>query len=98
MKAWDDEYYQLLGKSQFALCPSGDFVWTYRVFEAALCGAIPVVQRTCDAYGELVFYSLDDDASSLVWDIDVAEHNRVEAMRLVTATAEELSGALASAV
>jgi hypothetical protein len=95
VKAWDDEYYRFLGKSQFALCPSGDFAWTYRVFEAALCGAIPVVQQTCEAYGELVLFSLDDDASSLAWDIHVAEHNRAEAMKLVTATTDELSGALA---
>ena len=43
-KAWDEDYYNMLSKSRFVLCPNGDHVWTYRFFESILCGAIPVVE------------------------------------------------------
>ena len=60
-KSWDEEYFKLLSRSQFVLCPSGDHVWTYRFFEAALCGALPIVEKTCDAYSG--FRYADDDRS-----------------------------------
>ncbi len=68
------------------------------MFEAALCGAIPVVEAPCEAYGHLVVYSLSDDATSLTWDTDVVEHNQREAARLISAPAEELRSALRSAL
>lgn len=40
---FDNEYYQLLCNSKFTLCPAGDFLWSYRFFEAALCKSIPVI-------------------------------------------------------
>lgn len=41
-KSWDTEYYDILSQSKFVICPSGDFIWSYRFFEAiehnyALC-------------------------------------------------------------
>jgi Exostosin family len=36
-------YYDQLQSTRFALCPDGDFPWTYRFLEAIMCGAIPVV-------------------------------------------------------
>jgi len=73
-KAWDSEYYDELLRLEFVLCPNGDFVWTYRFFEAILCGAIPVVEEACDAYRgfrfalmnhELDPYSADDAKANL---------------------------------
>src|SRR6185369_5126611 len=49
-KAWDQGYFDLLCDSQFVLCPDGDFQWTYRFFEAVICGAIPVVQSESAIY------------------------------------------------
>lgn len=49
-KAWDQDYYETLLNSKYVLCPDGDYIWTYRFFESVLCGAIPVIQNTCDAY------------------------------------------------
>jgi hypothetical protein len=96
VKAWDDEYFHVLGRSQFVLCPSGDFTWTYRVFEAALCGGIPVAETSCEVYGDIRLRSLDEPASSLVWDAELAEHNQQAATRLVTAPREDLRAALVS--
>lgn len=75
LKCWDSEYYKLLSRSCFALCPSGDYVWTYRFFEAALCGAIPVVEKSCDAYNGFRYYLMSDKITNLQWDPKSAEHN-----------------------
>ncbi len=39
----DKEYYESLGRTKFALTPTGDCPWSYRMFEAIMCGAIPVL-------------------------------------------------------
>jgi len=98
VKAWDDRYFHRLCASEFVLCPSGDHIWTYRVFEAALCGAIPVVEAPSPAYGDLVLPLLTEDASALRWERDIAEHNQREATRLITAPHEELRAALTAAL
>jgi hypothetical protein len=74
-KAWDDEYYDVLSSSQFVLCPSGDFVWSYRFFEATLCGAIPIVEQGCAAYDGFRFRFLTDAAADLEWSAEDALHN-----------------------
>ena len=94
VKAWDPTYFHLLARSQFAICPSGDFAWTYRVFEAALCGAIPIVEERCDSYGDLFLYSTDDSVQEFAWTNELAEHNRREARRLVTVPTPQLEQAL----
>lgn len=43
---YDTEYYTALGKTKFALCPTGDCPWSYRFFEAIMCGAIPILGQT----------------------------------------------------
>lgn len=75
VKSWDDEYYQLLARSQFVLCPSGDFVWTYRFFEAAMSGALPVIEATCDAYAGFRYRTMAERAGDLEWRGEDAEHN-----------------------
>jgi hypothetical protein len=40
----DKSYYESLAKSQFVLCPRGDFLWSYRFFEAIICHSIPIVE------------------------------------------------------
>ena len=57
------------------LCPNGDFVWTYRFFEAAMCGAIPVVENTCPHYDGFVHYAMKDDPRNYRWSLETAIHN-----------------------
>ncbi|HOW96380.1 MAG TPA: hypothetical protein P5567_10250 [Kiritimatiellia bacterium] len=86
VKAWDEEYVGALAASEFVLCPDGEHVWTYRLFESALCGAIPIVERACPAYAGFRFRSFEDRAGRLTWSAEDAEHNyRLCAERLTIA-------------
>jgi hypothetical protein len=38
MKAWHDDYSTEMSRAEFVIRPNGKFVWTYRFFEAILCG------------------------------------------------------------
>jgi hypothetical protein len=75
MKAWDDDYCRAMTRAQFVLCPSGDFVWTYRFFEAAMCGAIPVIESECPAYAGFQFFTMRQQGMQLRWTEAMAEHN-----------------------
>lgn len=74
-KAWDASYFQRLANAKYVLCPDGKFVWTYRFFEAALCGAIPIIQNRCDLYDGFRFYTMDDLLDNLEWRFEDARHN-----------------------
>jgi len=57
-------YYAKLRSSEFALCPDGDFTWTYRFLEAIMCGAIPILERKTspiDVQEEGYHYCLDGE-------------------------------------
>jgi hypothetical protein len=73
-KAWDDEYFDLLARSQCVLCPSGDFLWSYRFFEAALCGALPIVEEAVPLYDGFRYRTMADDGDP-EWSAADAEHN-----------------------
>lgn len=83
-KAWDDEYYTVLGRTRLAACPSGDFIWTYRFFEAALSGAIPVVEADCPHYEGFHYYRMSDDPKSMQWRQDWADHNLARSRAALT--------------
>lgn len=57
------------------LCPSGDYVWSYRFFESILCGAIPVIEEYCEAYNGFRFQYMSEKASNLKWSKEDAEYN-----------------------
>lgn len=59
-KAFDAAYYAELSKSQLALCPRGDYVWSYRFYEAILCGAIPVITDEWPDTAGYNFYRIVD--------------------------------------
>lgn len=59
-KAKDLSYLKMMARSRFVLCPNGDFVWTYRFFEAILCRCIPIVEQDCGLYNGYHFYRLGD--------------------------------------
>jgi hypothetical protein len=74
-KSWDHKYFNLLAKTQFSLCPRGDHVWTYRFFEAALCGSIPVIEAYDPIYSGFRFRTLEESSQQLIWSQADAEHN-----------------------
>ena len=79
-KSWNADYYDLLLRSKYVLCPSGDFknngvAWTYRFFESALCGAVPVIEESCPAYEGYRVRYMGEPLDSLEWSRADAEHN-----------------------
>lgn len=48
----DRDYFTGMCKSLYALCPRGDYRWSYRFFEACLCGTLPVIthEEICNQY------------------------------------------------
>lgn len=87
-KVWDRTYFLSLCESQFVLCPDGDFPWTYRFFEAVLCGAIPVVQTQCSLYRGFFTKSFEDDPRDFNWSYEVALQNFEVAFELLTCESE----------
>lgn len=75
IKAWDQEYYDELLTNQFILCPDGDFIWTYRFFEAIMCGAIPVIENICDRYTNFKYYDMKTPLEEMVYDKGMVKHN-----------------------
>lgn len=75
IKSWDQDYYDTLLNSQFVLCPSGDFIWTYRFFESILAGAIPVIEEYCGLYNGFRYKFMKDDISTFNWSREDAEYN-----------------------
>jgi len=94
IKAWDDQYYDFLGLSEFTLCPAGDYIWTYRFFEAALCGSIPIVQDACEIYKGFEYEYMSCDVHSLKWTEEKALHNYERAVQLLTVPYDVLNDAL----
>lgn len=94
-KVWDAEYFQSMGRAQFVLCPDGDFVWTYRFFEACLVGAIPVIQNVCSLYDG--FHVARAGATApLKYNAQKARENAQRAMLMLTVPKRELAYALGS--
>ncbi len=75
IKTWDENYYEFILKSEFVLCPSGDYIWTYRFFEAIMCGAIPVVEETCQSYDGFKFYMMNEDKNIIRYDKEIVDYN-----------------------
>jgi len=95
IKAWDDSYFRVLANSKFVLCPSGDCIWSYRFFESALCGAIPIVEKDCSTYCGFRFLSMQDDVSAAEWSREAAEHNYKTCVELLTIPGEILNAEIA---
>jgi hypothetical protein len=64
-------------------------------FEAVMCGAIPVVQETCEAYEGFRFRRMNEPLSDLVWSRQDAEFNFALAMERMTVPATELRAEVA---
>jgi hypothetical protein len=93
-KSWDDEYQALLARSQFVLCPNGDFVWSYRFFEAVFSGAMPIVEQHCDAYQGFRYRTMQDPIDACVWRLEDAEYNYALCRDRLTVQRAELDAAI----
>ncbi len=91
-KSWDEEYYAHMASSKFVLCPSGDAgcPWTYRFFEAMLCGAIPIVETVTPAYEPFYFLTKDDGQSDFIYSREKAQANFDLCRKLLTIPKEQM--------
>lgn len=89
-KIWDPDYYNVLSSREFALVPNGDFVWTYRFFEAVLCGAIPIIEEECKHYQGFYYYSMNGNNAEIVWKQSIVEHNYQMARKILTISRQQL--------
>ena len=82
---WDEQYVADLGRAEFALCPNGGFPWSYRVIEACLLGATPVIQTECNWYDGMYFCKWAGPLERRN-----VQENREWAIRLVTLRRQEI--------
>lgn len=82
---WDEEYMKRMGKAEFALCPFGGYRWTYRVIEACLLGATPILQGSVAWYEGMYYCTVGGKLERRN-----VEDNREWATRLVTMSLEKI--------
>jgi hypothetical protein len=99
-KSWDDDYFQLQAQSKFIICPSGDVgcPWTYRFFEAMICGAIPIVESTSPCYAPYKFYMADEDPKNFIYDTEMVKYNFEECVKHLTVPIDELTNEIKSLI
>jgi hypothetical protein len=74
---FDTEFFGKMLRSKFSLCPAGHpFKWTYRFYEATLCGSIPILTENdiIDDYIGYKFY-LHNDRMEYKFDEKMIKHN-----------------------
>jgi len=49
-KYLDVDYYEEMSRYKYVFCPVGDFIWTYRFFEAIQVGSMPLSKHYTDSY------------------------------------------------
>ena len=94
-KAWDEEYFTMLADSEHVLCPSGDYHWSYRFFEACLCGAVPIVEETSPLYEGFRYKLMTEPRDAAPWSTADAEHNFRLCGKRIVVPVEELDAELA---
>lgn len=78
IKGRDQEYWDLMSRAKYVLCPDGDFVWTYRFFEAVACGAIPVTNSRHWMYHTFWHVNNLADYAHMNWSDNIVSINRVK--------------------
>lgn len=58
-KYLDNDYYAQMSKYRFIFCPKGDYIWTYRFFEAILVGGLPICIKVAESYQGFKFIYLN---------------------------------------
>lgn len=91
LKSWDEQYYRILARSKYVLCPDGDYKWSYRFFEATMCGAIPIVQTEIPLYEGFVFYKMTDSPYKFKWSEELVHHNYNLCRKLLSIPLDDLN-------
>ena len=47
---FDENYFDVMSKSKFCLCPAGDASWSMRFYEALMCKCIPIVDNINETF------------------------------------------------
>lgn len=94
IKSWDNNYFELLANTEFTLCPAGDFIWTYRFFEAILCGSIPVIEKDCSAYSGFRYFYLNENIKNMKWSKELADFNYALCKNRITVPEDDLNNEL----
>ncbi len=94
IKAWDEDYFRMLAASEAVLCPNGDSVWSYRFFEACLCGALPIVEQASPLYERFRYRLMTQPRDHGPWSREVAEHNYRACVDLIVVPRDVLDGEL----
>jgi len=55
-KYLDENYYKEMANYKYIFCPPGDFIWTYRFFEAIQLGCIPISKHAAKDYSKFYYY------------------------------------------
>lgn len=100
-KSWDNEYYNFMLRSKFILCPSGIYIWTYRFFEAILCGAIPIVEKSSPCYDGFIYYNMEEELSNMKWSKEIINFNYklcVERITLSESDIQFISGKIQQSI
>lgn len=56
---FDKNYYDIMSKSKFCLCPAGDSMWSMRFYDAIMSKSIPIVNHYDEIYRSLAESKLD---------------------------------------
>ena len=62
--------------------------------EAVLCGAIPIVQNTCNLYDGFEYFSMKDPLKSIIYSEEIAERNFHKAQQMLTVPREIMNNHL----
>ncbi|WP_421693801.1 hypothetical protein [Aestuariivirga sp.] len=87
-KIIDNTYWHTLLQSQLVYCPPGDLPWTYRFYEAAIAGALPIFDGPPQSTFLKPFKYIEDYDDSIITEPNYSKlvgHNRSTAIELLTA-------------
>lgn len=72
---FDQDYYQIIASSKFTLCPAGDYLWSYRFFEACLCKSIPIIESNEKMDNTMLGYKFYHNNDNHIYREDWVNHN-----------------------
>jgi hypothetical protein len=80
---FDIDFFDIMKKSKFSLCPQGyPYKWTYRFYEAILCKSIPILKEddVIDDYFNYEFY-IHNDEFDYDYSLDIINRNYNKALK-----------------
>lgn len=72
----DVDYFTEMSRYKYVFCPSGDFIWTYRFYEAIQVGSLPLCLKNVNLYDEfnylnLVSFSVINDTKMIKYNLSL---------------------------